>query len=65
MWQDMIQDLRKAGLKYREIGEVCGIGRSSVHDLHTGRSKVPKGDCAIALQKLHRRVMRRKQGKQA
>jgi len=60
MWQQMIQDLRDAGYKWRQIGEAMGLGRSSVHDLWTGRSQEPSGNAAIELVKLHKKMLRKR-----
>lgn len=59
MWQQMIQDLRKDGYTFQRIASDMGIGRSSVHDLWTGRSKTPSGDAALKLKNMHNNLLRR------
>lgn len=59
MWKEKLQDLRNAGLKWRQIGDYCGVGRSSIHDLWSGRSKVPSAETGLKLKKLHYRTMRK------
>jgi hypothetical protein len=59
MWQQMIQDLRDAGYKWRKIGDAMGISPGAAHDLWTGRSAQPSGHAAIELTKLHKNLMRR------
>ena len=59
MWQQMIQDLRDAGYKWRVLGERMALSRGSVHDLWTGRSKEPSGHAAVELTKMHKNLLRR------
>lgn len=59
MWQQMIQDLRDAGYKWRQLGEAMGLSRGSVHDIWTERTREPSGYAAIALTKMHKDLMRR------
>lgn len=59
MWDEKIDIIRSAGYKWREIAEICGLKVGSVHDLWTGRSKQPRGDAAVAINKLLAKVQRK------
>jgi len=59
MWQKKISDLRSARLKWREIGDYCGVGRSTIYDIGSGRTKEPSKSVATKLRRLHTTTMRR------
>jgi hypothetical protein len=59
MWKKLIQDLRNERLKWRQIGEYCGVGRSTIHDLWTGRTASPTKPVGTKLKRLHTITMRK------
>jgi hypothetical protein len=59
MWQEKLDQLRKAGLSWAEIGRVCKVGRSTIHDIHTGRTVAPSKDVAARLKRLHTVTMKK------
>jgi hypothetical protein len=54
-WQQLINDLRDAGLTLKHIGNAIGLTIGSVHDLSSGRTVEPKGSAAAGLIELHRK----------
>ncbi len=44
----------------QQIGEGVGLSTSSIGDIANERSDAPRGDAAVALYQLHRRVVRRR-----
>lgn len=54
-WAERIGALRETGMSLSTIGDRIGLSRTAVHDLSTGRSKMPAGDAAVALYNLHRK----------
>ena len=55
-WAKRIRDLQEAGLKLSEIGEKIGMSTSGVGDIANDRTESPRGDAALALDKLHREM---------
>lgn len=55
-WSKRIRDLQAAGLKLSEIGEKIGMSTSGVGDIANDRTDSPRGDAALALDKLHREI---------
>jgi hypothetical protein len=55
-WAKRIRDLQEAGLKLSEIGEKIGMSTSGVGDIANERTDSPRGDAALALDKLHREL---------
>jgi len=58
MWQQIVKDIRQEGWTFQKIGDYCGLQRNSIHEIGTGATKEPKGEAAIKLQRLHKRLMR-------
>jgi hypothetical protein len=58
-WRKLVQDLRDARLKWRQIGDYCEVSRSTVHDLWTGRTVEPSKRVGTKLKRLHTFTMRR------
>lgn len=53
-WAKRIRDLQEAGMKLSEIAEKIGMSTSGVGDIANNRTDSPRGDAALALDKLHR-----------
>lgn len=53
-WASRIADINASGLTYAQIASLTGIPLSTIGDLATGRSKQPRGNAALTLDKLHR-----------
>lgn len=59
-WASRIQELRDSGLSLTEIAKRADMPLSTVGDLSTGRSKSPRWDAAVRLDRLHNEVCRPK-----
>jgi transcriptional regulator with XRE-family HTH domain len=55
-WATRIRQLQETGLTLAKIGEEIGLSTSSVSDIANGYSDSPRGDAALALDKLHRDI---------
>jgi len=55
-WAKRIRDLQKSGLTLAEIGEKIGMSTSGVSDIANLKNDSPRGDAALALDKLHREM---------
>ena len=53
-WSIRIRELQEAGLTLAAIAETIGVTTSAVGDIATGRSKSPRGEAALKLDRLHR-----------
>ena len=53
-WRTRISDLQASGLTYAQIATLTGMAPSTIGDLATGRTKAPRGNAALTLDKLHR-----------
>jgi hypothetical protein len=53
MWQEKLSQLREAGMSWAAIGRACKVGRSTIHDLYTGRTKNPTKEVGSRLKRLH------------
>jgi hypothetical protein len=58
-WTTRVRELNEAGLTYRQIGVECGMTTGGVGDIASGRTKAPRGNSAIKLHNLHKRVCKR------
>ena len=56
-WESRIQELReRGGMSLTEIAKRADMPLSTVGDLATGRSKSPRGEAALRLDRLHAEV---------
>jgi len=58
-WAQRIRDLQSYGMTLQQIADQVGLATSSIGDIANERSEAPRGDAAVALYELHRRVARR------
>ena len=58
-WQDRIQELKASGMNYASMARSLNVHPSTITDIAYGRTKEPKGDLAVNLHSLHKRVMAR------
>jgi transcriptional regulator with XRE-family HTH domain len=59
-WTERITALRERGMTLAEIGNQCGLSPSAVSDIEQGRTKSPRGDAALRLDRLHSRKTKRR-----
>jgi RIO-like serine/threonine protein kinase len=53
-WQSRVADLREH-MTLAEIGAAIGMTTGGVGDIASGRTKSPRGECALKLHALHRK----------
>ena len=58
-WKKTISDLQKSGLTQVQIAQLCGCAQSTVSELLSDESKVPRYPVGAALLELHKKTMRR------
>lgn len=59
-WQQVVKDLRAAGLTFQAIADQAGMSKGNVHDLMHGRQLDVMWSRGESLLRLHRQVMRRR-----
>jgi transcriptional regulator with XRE-family HTH domain len=64
-WASRIVDLRSTGLTLAEIGAECGLSPSGVSDIEQGRTSEPRGDAAVKLHEMHKKLCRASTRKRA
>jgi transcriptional regulator with XRE-family HTH domain len=57
-WAERIRALQASGMTLKQIGESVGLSTSSVSDIANDRSSEPRGDAAVKLHELHRKLVR-------
>jgi predicted XRE-type DNA-binding protein len=65
MWQQLIRDLRDAGLTQDEIASSIGVTQPTISDLANGKIKNPSFVLGDKLKKLHARKGRKTEAKAA
>ena len=58
-WTQTIRDLQGLGWSFGTIAKECGVSRSAVSDLCSGRTVAPLWGFAESLRGLHKREMRK------
>lgn len=65
MWQQLIRDLKDAGLTQDEIASAIGVTQPTISDLANGKIKNPSFVLGDKLKKLHARKTRKAEAKVA
>jgi transcriptional regulator with XRE-family HTH domain len=59
-WKSLIADLKARGYTQPQIAAECKAGQATIAELATGVTKQPRYELGRALERLHRKAMRRK-----
>lgn len=52
-WKSAVLDLEAVGMTLTEIASAIGLSPQALSDIKQGRSKEPRGMCAVRLYELH------------
>jgi transcriptional regulator with XRE-family HTH domain len=58
-WQLRVRELQALGMTLQQIGAAVGLSTPAIGGIATGRTKQPRGEAAVRLDKLHRRLTRK------